>query len=111
MGARNWDDPESHCMSAKEKLLWWAVILAPAMAVPAWLFATSPFSPQDTVVHQLSALGCPVAGFFGVAPAKAGAPGYHASLDANGDGIACETERTARPRHQTDAKFVRPEKS
>ena len=72
------------------RLVSWLVIVAAALAAPAWLLATSPFAPKDTVRHYLAATHCTASSMLGLASAPEGSPGYHAHLDADGDGIACE---------------------
>lgn len=46
---------------------------------------------QTDVRHVAAGLHCKVAMGLGLANAPKGAPGYHARLDADGNGVACET--------------------
>lgn len=74
---------------------------------------TSPFPPEAALLHLLAAQSCGVADALGVAPARVGAPGYHAKFDADGDGIACESvvvggQSDVQAAYRGGAKFVKP---
>ena len=103
-----WDMPSDHQMPAAERLLWRIAVFGPILAVPAHLLTSSPFPPVDTARHWLSVTGCPVARQIGTAPAKAGEPGYHARLDTNGNGIACEPDLSRELKGGGAARFLRP---
>lgn len=50
--------------------------------------------PLETAArHLAAAAGCPVARAVGLAPAKAGQPGYWPWLDRERDGMTCEVEQ------------------
>ncbi len=51
----------------------------------------SPWPPLVTLRHLAALPDCSVARFVGLAPANMGAPGYWPKLDADSDGISCET--------------------
>ncbi len=104
---RVWDTPADHQMSDRGKLFWRLGIYGTIVAVPVALLVTSPFSPVDTVAHYASATGCTMAGYFGVEGAKEGEPGYHASLDPNQNGIACEPPVQRRMQGNGSVAFVR----
>ena len=104
----DWDDPARHEMSRSGKLMWNAGIFGFLLAIPVFLLGTSPFSAKDTAKHYLALGGCSVGNTLALNPARQGAPGYHAILDEDGDGLACEA---ARPRTTTAAggsRFIRP---
>lgn len=107
-GRQAWDRPSDHVMPLGERLLWRVAIYGPVLAIPVYLFASSPFTFRDAALHYLTAAGCPVAEHFGVAPAKQGEPGYHARLDGNRNGIACEPEPKRNLRGGSAAKFLHP---
>lgn len=93
MGRFDWDLPEDHEMSASGKIAWNVAIYGTMLAIPVVLFLTSPFSTKDTARHYVAAAGCPFAKLVDLSPAREGNPGYHAHLDNDGDGIACEVDR------------------
>ena len=93
---RNWDKPEDHSMSRKGKYIWTAAIYGAIIAVPTLVFATSPFTPKATAQHYAAAFGCGFAKALGVDRATQGEPGYHASLDDNNNGVACEPTAATR---------------
>ncbi|MEO1677275.1 MAG: excalibur calcium-binding domain-containing protein [Pseudomonadota bacterium] len=49
-----------------------------------------PWPAMVTLRHTVAVLDCRAAALVGLAPARAGAPGYAARLDADGDGLSCE---------------------
>ena len=56
-----------------------------------WSLATvKPRTVGEGARHLLAAPNCDAARAVGLAPARRGQPGYYASHDADGDGIACE---------------------
>lgn len=67
----------------------WASQLLPAPGVVAPLPAPG-VSPTPAPVRRLS--GCREAWDLGVAPIHRGSDYYHASMDGDGDGIACERD-------------------
>lgn len=52
--------------------------------------ATSPWPLSVTLRHIAAAPNCDAARRVGLAPARAGQPGYYPRHDADNDGIACE---------------------
>lgn len=104
---RNWDMPDDHRMSPAARIGWNLAVYGAILAIPATLFFTSPFAPADTLRHFAAAAGCTAAGYAGVAPARDGAPGYHAHLDGNANGIACEPTAPRTLRHTGSAAFIR----
>ncbi len=104
---RVWDTPADHQMSDRGRLFWRLGIYGTIVAVPVALLVTSPFGPMDTVAHYASATGCTMAGYFGVEGAKEGEPGYHANLDPNHNGVACEPTVERRMQGNGSVAFVR----
>lgn len=106
---RTWDTPSDHEMSRKSRRIWQAAIYGGLIAVPAAFFALSPFGPRDTVGHHVSAMGCQFAELFDMQNAEIGTPGYHESLDADANGIACEEKKRTRiSMGGGGSRFVRP---
>lgn len=87
---RVWDMPSDHAMSRRGRVMWRLGVYGAFVAVPVVFVLLSPFPPKVAVQHYAAALGCNVAGYMGMGPAEAGMPGYHAHLDDNGNGVACE---------------------
>ncbi|MEM6824002.1 MAG: excalibur calcium-binding domain-containing protein [Pseudomonadota bacterium] len=94
MPQRDWDSPKDHVMSRRGKSIWTVAVYGSVLTAFVMLFFLSPFAPKATVQHYAAAFGCGVAKTVGVDGAREGAPGYHASLDDNSNGIACEPEIT-----------------
>lgn len=71
---------------------WRLTALLVVLAVLAsWsLVAVKPRTVGEGARHLLAAPNCDAARAVGLAPARRGQPGYYASHDADGDGIACE---------------------
>lgn len=80
---------------------------------------TSPYDPEQAILHLIARTGCENARSVGLAPALRGDPGYHARNDADADGVACEvrhvaatqsapSDSSAQTRFVGGAKFVRP---
>lgn len=89
----DWDTPADHEMSRGARTAWRVGIYGTLVALPAAFFVLSPFSPKDTVQHHVSAMGCQFAALFDWENMKEGEPGFHAHLDDDADGIACEVKR------------------
>ena len=89
----DWDAGMGGEISSRTRKMIWGGIALALILPPAAFFALSPFPPVDTVKHQFARLGCPTATQLGLAPAEAGQAGYHASLDEDADGIACEVDK------------------
>lgn len=59
-----------------------------------WYFLTRAAgfqSDEVAIKHLASAAGCNVGEIVGIAPSRRGQAGYWAHLDADGDGLACES--------------------
>ena len=96
-GSRSdWERVEDHRMSRKSRMAWAVGIYGTLIALPVALFVLSPFPPKDTVGHHVSALGCQFAAMFEMTGAAIGEAGYHASLDLDGNGVACDGDASAR---------------
>lgn len=89
----DWGSPSDHEMGRKGKMAWRIGIYGTLLAVPVAAFGLSPFSPKETVQHHVSAMGCQFAALFDWKNIKEGEPGFHAHLDPDGDGVACEVAR------------------
>ncbi|MEL6517722.1 MAG: excalibur calcium-binding domain-containing protein [Pseudomonadota bacterium] len=88
------DDPANYEMSSAGKWAWRIGIFGPTVVLPAFLILTSPFSPPVAAKHWATAAGgCTLGSWIGTAPAREDAPGYHAHLDHDNDGMACEQVR------------------
>lgn len=105
---RDWGSIADHEMGSRTKWVWRVAIYGGIVAAPVALFALSPFSPKDTVAHHVTALGCQFGELFDLQNMEEGQPGYHASLDEDGDGIACEKKRAPRISASGGAGFRRP---
>lgn len=104
---RDWGSVADHEMGRTAKMVWRVAVFGPIVALPAFLFLTSPFAPADTIKHYGALAGCGFANTFGVANAREGEPGYHLSLDKDADGVACEPVRSARARSGAGgARFI-----
>ncbi len=67
------------------------VAVAALMVAAGWsLMTVKPRTVGEGARHLLAAPNCDAALAVGLAPARRGQPGYYASHDADGDGIACE---------------------
>ena len=107
MGDFEWDFPEDHEMSTRGKALWRIAIYGPMIAIPILAFVLSPFSREDTLRHWAAMPGCSFAKLAGVAPARQDEPGYHAWLDPDSDGLACETKSASRKLTGGGRHFIR----
>lgn len=88
------DDPAQYEMSSTGKWAWRAGIFGPLVVLPAILILTSPFPPATAAKHWVTAAGgCTVGSWIGTAPAREDHAGYHAHLDHDKDGMACEQVR------------------
>ena len=105
--ARVWDTPEDHKMSTSGRVFWHAAIFLAILAYPLYLLFASPYPARDTVAHYAAMTGCNAAVYLGVSEAQLGEPGYHAHLDPNGNGIACEPD-VARRLTGGKVTFIRP---
>ncbi len=105
---RIWDTPTDHEMTKTGRRTWQFGVYGALIAVPVAFFALSPFGPRDTVGHHISAMGCQFADLFEMKNAEVGQPGYHASLDDDADGIACEEKKETRITMGGGSRFVRP---
>lgn len=104
---REWDTVADHKMTSGGRALWMLGIYGAIAMVPAVIVLASPFPPKEAVLHHFSALGCNFAQMAGLSQAELGKPGYHASLDPDGNGVACEPDMTARVTSD-GSRFLRP---
>jgi excalibur calcium-binding domain-containing protein len=56
----------------------------------AWVVASSPWPAPVTLKHYAAFSNCASARMVGLAPARAGQPGYWDRLDRDEDGVSCE---------------------
>ncbi|MBW7911525.1 MAG: excalibur calcium-binding domain-containing protein [Alphaproteobacteria bacterium] len=61
-----------------------------AVCFVIYVFLSSPWPMGITARHLLAVSNCTSARSVGLAPARAGEPGYYSWHDADSDGIACE---------------------
>ena len=54
---------------------------------------TSPYEPDEALLHIVALAGCDAARAVGVAPSYRGMVGYHTRNDPDGDGVACDEPR------------------
>lgn len=88
------EDPSQYEMSTAGKWAWRVGIFGPTVVLPAFLILTSPFSPPVAAKHWATAAGgCTLGSWIGTAPAREDSAGYHAHLDHDDDGMACEQVR------------------
>jgi hypothetical protein len=69
------------------------VFIAVVVVLAFHFLVTSPWPIGLTLRHLAAAPNCAAARAVGLAPARKGEPGYCASHDRDGDGIACEVWR------------------
>lgn len=93
----------------------WKLMLLPVTAAGVFLsvyMRTSPFPPEQAMLHLLAGVDCPMAAPLTWPRRSRASPGYHARFDEDGDGIACEplpgmvVEGPTQSRG--GAKFLRP---
>lgn len=56
----------------------------------AWVLMSSPWPVATTLKHYTAFFNCASARMVGLAPARAGQPGYWDRLDRDEDGVSCE---------------------
>lgn len=66
-------------------------VIAASVALSLYV-RTSPYSPQNAMLHLVAMSGCNGAKAVGLAPATKGRVGYHERNDPDGNGVACEPE-------------------
>ncbi|SDD98279.1 excalibur calcium-binding domain-containing protein [Rhodospira trueperi] len=73
------------------RLVWIALPASLILAVWIWVVALSPWPADETFRHIMAMPNCAAAEAAGVSPAYRGDPGYWPWLDADRDGVACES--------------------
>ena len=69
-------------------------VLAVAVATSIFMSA-GPYDRDAALRHIVAIAGCEAADAVGLAPARAGQPGYHRPLDPDGDGRSCQSDDIA----------------
>lgn len=89
-------------------------VIAASTAMALYL-RTSDLEPELALRHLVAGVSCDMAFRVGLAPSRAGDPGYHPRTDPDQNGIACEAPAPASDtpgdgasRIVGGAKFVRP---
>lgn len=105
------DRTRAIALSPARILLRLAMVPVTTVALTVSIFvATSPYEQEDSLRHLIAMAGCDAAGRLGMANIAVGAPGYHASNDTDGNGIACEdpvaTFTAAPPPEQTPGQIA-----
>lgn len=66
------------------------LVAAAVAGCVAWALASSPWPAATALKHHVAFVNCASARMVGLAPARAGQPGYWDRLDRDEDGVSCE---------------------